>query len=464
MRRFLPKSLAGQTVLVLLVGLLVSHLLSMAIYNSDRAEVLMVAGDRQMAHHIAEITRLLRETPADWRQRIVHAVDSPTLRVHLTPESVLVRPGDGDWRAGLIRGFLARLIGAGAGEGIIVQLLERSGRGQNLRAATPAAWMHTHMARMMMGQPADHSLRVSIPLGDGQWVNFATTFPESGAFWSGQAILSTALMTIAVALLSLWVVRRLTKPLSAFARASERLGRDVNAPPLEETGTSEVRQAIRAFNEMQRRLRRLIDNRTRMLAAISHDLKTPITLLRLRAEYIEDEEERRKTLATLDEMASMIASTLAFARDDAEQEERRAVDLAALIASLCDDMSDAGQPVELEPSPPVKFQCRPLALRRAVANLIDNAVKYGGNARVRLVPGRSSVAIVVEDDGPGLPEAKLEEVFVPFYRVEQSRSRETGGVGLGLSIARTIAHAHGGDITLADRPEGGLRATIQLPR
>lgn len=201
-----------------------------------------------------------------------------------------------------------------------------------------------------------------------------------------------------------------------------------------------------------------------MLAAISHDLRTPITLLRLRAEYIDDEEERRKTLLTLDEMESMIASTLAFAREDAEREEPRIVDLSALTESICADMADTGRPVAFEEGAPAKYPCRPLALKRAITNLVDNAVKYGGNVRVRVLPAPTAIEIVVDDEGPGIPEAELKEVFAPFYRLERSRSRETGGAGLGLSVARTIVHAHGGEIVLANRSEGGLRASIHLPR
>ncbi|MBK8909493.1 MAG: HAMP domain-containing protein [Rhodospirillales bacterium] len=463
MRRLFPRTLAGQTVLVLIVGLVISHLLSMAIYSWDRAEVLMLAGDQQMAHRIAAITRLLQETPPAWRERIVHATDSPSLQVTVTPESVLVRPAEEDWRTALIRNFLARRVDAEA-TSVIVQWLEATETDKDYATPTPMAWVHSHMAQMMTGEPMNHALRASIPLDNGDWVNFATTFPASQSMWSRQAVLSTALMTVAVALLSLWVVRRMMRPLRALAKASERLGRDVKAPPLAETGPVEIRQAVRAFNEMQQRLRRLIETRTRMLAAISHDLKTPITLLRLRAEAIADEVEKRKIVAALDEMETMIASTLAFARADAEQEERRVVDLPSLLASICDDMADAGRPVMFEERAPLKYPCRPLALKRAVTNVIDNAVKYGGSAHVQLRERGHRLEIVVDDAGPGIPEAELEEVFAPFYRLERSRCRETGGAGLGLSLARAVAHAHGGEVTLANRPEGGLRATIQLPQ
>lgn len=462
MRRLLPRSLAGQTILVLLVGLTVSHLLSMAIYFSDRAEMLVLASDQQTALRIAEITRLLQETPPDLRGRFVHAANSPTLQVTLAPESLLAQPTDDDWRSALLGRYLARLIPTDSSH-VVVQWLEVPDARQHLDVSSPMSWVRAHVAQVMTGTPLEHAVKASVRLHDGQWVNFATTFPESEHFWSNQAVLSTALMTIAVALLSLWVVRRMTRPLRAFARASERLGRDVNVPPVEEAGPLEVRQAIRAFNEMQERLRRLIENRTRMLAAISHDLRTPITLLRLRAEYIKDEEEKQKTLATLAEMESMIASTMAFAQDDAEQEEPRIVDLPSLVASICDNMTDAGHQVEFEDTPPLKYSCRPFALRRALTNVIDNAIKYGGNAKVKVSSCQGVVEIVVDDNGPGIPDGELDEVFAPFYRLERSRNRETGGAGLGLSIARTIAHAHGGEIILSNRAGGGLRAAIHLP-
>jgi len=246
--------------------------------------------------------------------------------------------------------------------------------------------------------------------------------------------------------------------------AAEQLGRDVTAPPLPETGTIETRQASRAFNDMQVRLRNLVDNRTRLLAAISHDLRTPLTLLRLRAENVGDEHERDKMLATIAEMNSMIEATLNFARDESIAEPRRPTDLASLLQSITDDMSDAGLPVTMEPAKPLAYECRPTALKRALTNLIDNAVKYGKTAHVAISAASTSVEITIDDEGPGIAETELSRVLEPFYRVEESRSRETGGVGLGLAIALAAVQAHGGELILGNRPSGGLRATIRLPR
>ncbi|MEI6557611.1 MAG: ATP-binding protein [Rhodospirillaceae bacterium] len=277
--------------------------------------------------------------------------------------------------------------------------------------------------------------------------------------------ISALVMAVPVLVLSLWVVRRLTRPLSEIAAAAERFGRDVGAPPLPETGPDEVRMVARAFNAMQRQLRSFVEDRTRMLAAISHDLRTPITLLRLRTEFIADPEEQARMRATLDEMEAMIAATLSFAREDAAREARQTVDLVGLLSSICYDMADAGLPVSFEPEPAGRrpFECRRSALKRALTNLIDNAVTYGHAARIALTAGGASLIVTIDDDGPGIPEAEQEAVFSPFYRLEPSRNSATGGVGLGLSVVRTVIQAHGGTIGFTNRPEGGLTATVTLP-
>jgi signal transduction histidine kinase len=263
--------------------------------------------------------------------------------------------------------------------------------------------------------------------------------------------------------ISVWAVRRATAPLSMFGEAAERLGRDVNAPPLQANGPLEVERAALAFNRMQQHLQKFIRDRTQMLAALSHDLRTPLTRLRLRAELIEDEEVQRKTIADLDDMQRMIEASLSFARNEAEVEKPSVLDLAALLQTVCEEAADAGASAEyLGPAHAACFG-RPTALKRAFANLVDNAVKYGERARVTLETASASLVVAVEDDGPGVPARELDRVFEPFYRLETSRSRDTGGAGLGLALVRAAIAAHGGDVTLGNRPEGGLRATVTLP-
>jgi signal transduction histidine kinase len=214
---------------------------------------------------------------------------------------------------------------------------------------------------------------------------------------------------------------------------------------------------------MQVRLRSLIDNRTRLLAAISHDLRTPLTLLRLRAETVESVQEREKMLSTIAEMDTLIGTTLQFAREDSAGEPRLQTDLTALVQSVVDEMRDAGLPVRMQASEGVLYKCQAAGLKRAVRNLLDNAVKYGKSGAVEVRRTAKAIEVSVDDDGPGLPEAELDRVLQPFYRLEESRSFETGGVGLGLAIAQSIVQAHGGKLTLSNRPAGGLRARIVLP-
>ena len=215
---------------------------------------------------------------------------------------------------------------------------------------------------------------------------------------------------------------------------------------------------------MQERLKRFIEGRTQMFAAVSHDLRTPLTRLRLRAEFVEDEEQQAKMLADIEEMEAMIATTLAFAREEAADETRSAFDLAGLVRGVGEALAETGMDVTCTAPEALPFSGREQALRRALANLIDNAVKYGDRARVTLTAERAAARIVIDDDGPGIPEEQREKVFQPFYRLEASRSRETGGTGLGLAAARNAVRAHGGDVTLANRAEGGLRVTVVLPR
>lgn len=306
-------------------------------------------------------------------------------------------------------------------------------------------------------------LQVAIPLQDGQWLTFKTVLPESGGTFSTRFLVSMGIMVVITILVAVWVVRRVTAPLTALSKAALRLGEDLNAPPMPEVGTVETRQAAHAFNAMQSRLRGIIDDRTKMLAAVSHDFRTPLTLLRLRVENVEDPVERDKMLSTIADLDSMVAATLEFASDSAKQAPRRPTDLTALIASITDDLADGGLPVSMDSAQPIIWSCDPATLKRALTNLIDNAVKYGGSAAVAIRETPRGIEIAIDDTGPGIPEEELMHVFEPLYRLENSRSRETGGMGLGLAITLSIIHAHEGRLTLSNRPQGGLRALIVFP-
>lgn len=468
MNRFFPRSLFGQTLLILLAGLVVSHAIGSWIYTADREQAVRAVGGFAAAQRIANLTRLVQEAPREWRERIVAALSDQTLRVSLSAQPpAFGSVNENGTISQTIRDFLADQLPPTAAQQLRVVV--------SAAADSPFATWHPRgpmmgpgpmMARgpMMHGLGGFRDLQVAMPLPDGQWLAFATNLPDTGPAFSHQFLVSMAIMAIVILGISIWVVRHVTAPLASLAVAAERLGRDVAAAPLPETGTTETRQASRAFNDMQTRLRNLIDTRMRMLAAISHDLRTPLTLLRLRAENVKDEDERNKMLATIAEMDSMIGATLQFARDETVAEVRRPTDLASLLQSIADDMNDAGRSVTIEPAPPLVYECRTAALKRALTNLIDNAVKYGKTAHAAISFTPKTIEITIDDEGPGIPEQELSRVFEPFYRIEESRSRETGGVGLGLAIAQSIIQAHGGELALSNRPSGGLRARISLPR
>lgn len=463
MKRFLPGSIGGWLILLIVTGLVASQAVALAIHQASRREAQALLESFRIAERVVGVARLVQLTLPDARPDLVARLSGPQLIVTWEPNSAIdpstprgpkqelmltalherapglqlkeIRteymdspPGDGD--------VIGSLLGDGSTElrGTLRQLLERQG--------TVPVYV------------------IALQLPDATWLNIAAADEETVPVWSSESFALVGTLLAIVIGLSVWGTRRLTAPLRTLAGAAERLGLDVNAPPVPERGSDDVRHAIRAFNDMQARIRRFVEDRTRMIAAISHDLRTPITRLRLRAELVEDAEQQQKMLADLEDMETMINATLAFAREEANPEPRRPIDLAALLRDICELLPHAQ--LTLEPVGSVTGQS--VALRRGFANVIDNACKYGGEARIALSEDGDAVVVTVEDDGPGLPPEELERVFRPFYRVEQSRSRETGGTGLGLSVARAVFRAHGGDINLENRAGGGLRAVIRLPK
>ncbi len=301
----------------------------------------------------------------------------------------------------------------------------------------------------------------SVRQPDGRW---ATVEPPRGLLspWQQRILLALTISMLLLAPLVWWMARRLTRPIRVFADAAERLGADPEAEPLTPSGPSEVRTAIHAFNDMQASLRDHMRRRTQTVAAIAHDLRTPLTRLRFRAEQA-PEAVRDRMAADIEEMDALIAQAMAYVRGEATPDRRETFDLDALAADCAGGFSETGGAVTFDGGGELTVEADPAALRRALANLIANAVKYGGAARVKAFAQDGRAVVTVEDDGPGLPDDELEAVFEPFHRAERSRSRETGGAGLGLTVARQAARAHGGDVSLANQSRGGLLARLELP-
>ena len=304
-----------------------------------------------------------------------------------------------------------------------------------------------------------------VRLNDGQWVRIAAVHETDTPPALPTDLITNLLITLAiVSAVAMIAVRQATRPLQQLAQAADTLGRDLDAPPLAETGPAETRRAAQAFNRMQARIKRLVDERARALAAVSHDLRTPLTRLRLRTELVGDEPLREQMAADLDSMAAMIDATLDYLRGLQDSEAVRKIDINALLQSLCADAAVLGKTISVGGIAQAPYSGRLSALRRALQNLIDNAIKYGHGAAIRIEDDESTLRLFVEDDGPGIAPDELARVTAPYYRPDASRSRETGGVGLGLSIASDIALLHGGELLLTNRPQGGLCATLVLPR
>ena len=439
MIRLWPRSIAGRTALVLITGLLLILFLGAAVWWMGLLASPGGPQDFRLAERVTTIAKMVDRLPSDSRRLVIGALEDEDFHVRWSERAPEVSPVH---HAGFSRWARRWLI--------------RSLEGGSIKVA------HVGFSHEAPGR-SEATVVAHLRLSDGSWLSFSAKFKEHRPSRAIAALLSLLVVAGGITGLAIWVSRRVTAPLDRFAAAAGRLGTDVDAPPLAESGPSEIMQAATAFNRMQERIKSFVEDRTLMLAAISHDLRTVLTRLRLRAEYIDDAEQRAKALADMDDMQTMLASTLSFARDDAAAEPTTKVDLSGLVQTVCDEIADTGAGVAFQGIQRLVFACRPVALRRALANLIDNAVKYGNEATVILSESADGIVIDVADRGPGIPATEYEAVFSPFYRLEGSRSRETGGTGLGLAVARNIVRRHGGDVTLQARSGGGLIARILLP-
>ena len=448
--RLWPRSLYGRLALVLLAGLTVAQLVSAAVSLTERDQALFRFSDAQWAQRVAQAVRLMDRLDARERQRIAGMITTPRLLVSLSaqpPVQGQADPASEDYQAAL-----KEILGADHQVHVVVA------------QRTPA--------ESMSGVPApvdapnirsSEHVVTEVQLKDGSWVNFDHPRPWMLTDSPLRLVVSLGVLLASVLLLSFLAVRWVTRPLSTLARAADELGVDLNRPPLPERGPLEVRAAAAAFNNMQARLRDYIYERTRILTAVSHDLRTPITRLRLRAELLTDEELKAKLVRDLQEMENMTNATLSFLRGFEDREALQSVDLMALLESLETDSRDMGYDVSLHGHIDRPVLLRPRALRRLLDNLVTNAVRYGRKAMIGAEDLGDTLVIRVRDAGPGIPPGELEKVFEPYYRLDTARSQESGGTGLGLSIARNIAELHGGKLVLQNHPAGGLEAVLTLP-
>ena len=466
--RLWPRSLFSRLVVVMLGVLISAQVLSLAVHMHERGELLSQASGMRSAQRIADIVRLLDSMNADERRRVVQVLSAPPVTIRLGGQPLPASKQDADQlaRAALFKAMLRRFLADGrevqvsVAEGLVNIPGETHGaRGHERRGG----WMPPAAGQRHGPQPG-FSFVAQMPLADGALVTFDSRQPSHTASWPYRLLLSLAVLLVAVIVVSLIAVHWATWPLKQLSDAAEKLGENIDRAPLDETGPLEVARAARAFNTMQARLQTYIRDRTRILAAMSHDLKTPITRLRLRSELLEDGQLRTKFTRDLDELEAMVAATLDFLHGLETGEQLRPIDVMALLESLQADLAETDGVVRIEGRTAQPYPGLPQALKRCLSNLLENAIKYGKSATVVVDDDTRRLQIRILDEGPGLTQAELEKVFEPFYRAEQSRSRETGGTGLGLTIARSVVEAHGGKLELANRPEGGLEARLTLPR
>ncbi|TGR23081.1 MULTISPECIES: ATP-binding protein [unclassified Mesorhizobium] len=463
------KSLTGQFIAVMLLALIAAQALTMLVTWDDQRKQTREFYNTEFLNRVAAITDVLKSKPASVGPDVLVAGGTYFTRLWVSPSAPADATSWGREAIAHVNNPLRKIINADGRE-IALALygpVERFGAANRvdgnelLRELKLDPALFPANAQFFRFSDAN-GIGLALPLGDGNWLNAGYYKPFASDFWRTQTFVSIALTVAVLCFIAVLTAGRIARPLRQLARSADALGRGETSELLPERGPDEIRQTHEAFNRMQARLTRFLTDRTRMLAAISHDLRTPITTLRLRAEYIADEGLKQKMLNTLAEMQSMTEATLSFAKEEASVEKTRTVDLCSLVESVCEDQVELGRDVVCEDCERLVYRCRPDALRRALRNIIENAVRYAGRASVALSSAEESVKITVSDDGPGIPKDQREQVFSPFFRLEQSRNRHTGGIGLGLAIARAIIRHHGGDIVLGSN-DPGLVVSIVLP-
>lgn len=450
-------SLREQLVLLIVAALAVAQTISLWLFVDERGLAVRAALGFEAAGRAANVALLLEEAPESLKQAILRAANSPLVRFELSAVPAVDHESHAD--GGAVEARVRFLLGGAKDRKIRVELHEVD------HGILPMPHLAPEMAEMhlamMRGELSAIEMQVSIALIDGQWLNVGTRFERPPLQWPWASFISFGITAAIILVAACWfLLTRLTGPLLRVSRAADRLGKGEAVDPLPLIGPSEVRDLTRVFNRMQARLTRFVADRTQLLAALGHDLRSPLTAMRIRAEMVEEEETRESLVASVGEMQEMVDTTLAFARGMASAEAYETVDLGVYLKQLQTDMIDG---FTLDPTHSTNVRLRPQSVRRALRNIIENAQRYGGRALVTFRHDAENAEIHIADNGPGIPEAELEQVFEPFFRLEKSRSRETGGTGLGLSIARTIVRAHGGDVALSNRTEGGLLVTVTLP-
>jgi len=465
MHSLLPQSLFGRLVTALLGVIGGTLLIIVLLILRERHELeLWSSGASSATRSIVETTTALAQLEPDERRAAIAEYAASTRR----PSDGRRGPPPQNSELQAMEAAFARQLRTQLGPQYTVEIVRsRRGASNVIRLTNDPRFETANAPRSgpppRMGPTGMRMFDVNIGLPNGERVVFRTAAPQPGPPLPRQIFLQLAVLTMVLAVVLYVMTRSITRPLSALASAADKIGRGATVAPLAEIGASELRDATRAFNTMQDRLKRYLDSRTRVLAAMSHDLRTPLTRLRLRVELIEDASLRERFTADLDHMTEMVSGALSMFRDLNDTEASTPVDVDELLQTLQQEFAELHASVSISGRAERPIAAKPNALRRCLTNLLRNAVDYGVRAHVDVLDG-AQLTLRIRDEGPGIPTESLEQVFEPFYRIESSRNRDSGGTGLGLSIARNIAQAHGGSIRLTNLPQGGLEVVLTLPR
>jgi signal transduction histidine kinase len=438
-------SMTGRVFTVLLLGIITAAALTQWLAVGERTR----AFERYRDFHAMERAEQLITT--------AEALSEPSRQTYLrmaTRGTILLQRADDPLAATTTAtGFSARLQQRLGGGAVLVPLAEH-----------PAACYQPRQSYIFApSQWGGACEAMHVRLRDGEMLKLSILPPPEKPDTAYSEMMALLPFLFSIAVLAYLVTRMTMRPLKLLAQAAKDLGNDINHPPVELSGAAEIRQASAAFNAMQARIRQHIMQRTQMLAAITHDLQTPLTRLRLRLEKVDNPDLQQRLIDDLSAMQQMVKEGLDLARSMDTTETMQALDLDSLLDSVCSDATDSGQPVELSGRASMALMGRPMAIRRCLVNLIDNAVKYGHHANVTVERLVGAARIRIRDGGPGIAPDQMARVFEPFYRIETSRSRESGGTGLGLTIARNIAEQHGANVVLSNHAEGGLEVTLVVP-
>jgi len=444
-----------ETAAAIVLALVVSTVATVIAFQADERARTLESNVENMFERVADAVSAIEQAPAELRPELLRSFSRITRHLTLDPQPLV---GNTDARDKASEARVASLLRPAVRREVRVRSVT-AGEAARFDADLPPREIFAATSTVEVGSV---TMVLSLNMDEAGWLNvryLAPTIP----FRYGAPLIAGLVAAAATILATWWTHSRFAKPLQNLTEAATALRRGEPFPEVPEGGPLVLRAATRSFNAMSQRLTATLENQRSIMTAVAHDLRTPIASMRLRAEFVADEEERTRLNETLDEMQTMTEAVLSAARSDRTGETARPVDLTALVESLADDMKETGGDIVFEPGVAVRCVCRTNEVRRAVRNLIENALRYGARARVAVGLEREFAVVSVDDDGPGIPANDMERVFEPFVRLEASRSSQTGGYGLGLAITRWIARGHGGDVFLRNRQEGGLSAVVRLP-